>query len=166
MPACARSSHRHAPAIGRQARINPMSSYMKFTSHLGALAAVVALLAGCGDTSGSGGAGDRQAPADSGEGAAAQPPTAFLQCRACHSVEPGRNGIGPSLAGIAGKPAASVAGFRYSSALQTSGIVWSRDRLDEWLSAPPRMVPGTRMMQAVRSVEQRKAVIDYLETLQ
>lgn len=138
---------------------------MKFTGHLGPLAAVVALLAGCGDTSGSRGAGDRQAPTASGEGAAARPPTAFLQCRTCHSVKPGRNGIGPSLAGIAGKPAASVAGFRYSSALRASGIVWSRDALDEWLSAPPRMVPGTRMIRAVRSEEQRKAVIDYMEKL-
>jgi cytochrome c len=97
---------------------------------------------------------------------ASEPPTAFLQCRACHSIEPGRNGVGPSLAGIMGRPAASLPGFRYSSALQASGIVWSRDKLDEWLAAPSNMVRGTRMVRALRNAEQRREVIDYLETLQ
>lgn len=94
-----------------------------------------------------------------------EPPTAFLQCRSCHSVEPGKNGVGPSLAGIAGRPAASSDGFRYSDALRNSGITWSRDKLDEWLAGPMRMVPGTRMVQIVRDEEQRKAILDYLETL-
>jgi cytochrome c len=96
---------------------------------------------------------------------AAEPPTAFLQCRSCHSVEPGRNGIGPSLAGIFGRPAASVPGFRYSPALKASGIVWSRDKLEEWLAAPARMVPGTRMVQSVGNDEQRRALVDYMEAL-
>lgn len=106
----------------------------------------------------------------SGESAAAnalpaEPPAAFMQCRSCHSVEPGKNGVGPSLAGIAGKPAASGQGFRYSDALRNSGITWSRDKLDEWLVGPMKMVPGTRMVQMVRDDTQRKAIIDYLETL-
>jgi cytochrome c len=99
------------------------------------------------------------------QSAAASPPAAYLQCRACHSTEPGKHGIGPSLAGIASKPAAGVPGFRYSSALKASGIVWNRESLDQWLAGPTRMVPGTRMVRSVRSAEQRKAVIDYLETL-
>ncbi|MDG2003744.1 MAG: c-type cytochrome [Novosphingobium sp.] len=97
--------------------------------------------------------------------APAKPPAAYLQCRSCHSVEAGKNGIGPSLAGIFGKPAASVAGFRYSSALQASGIVWDRAKLDEWLAGPTKMVPGTRMVLPVRNEGQRKAVLDYMETL-
>lgn len=101
-----------------------------------------------------------QAPA-----AQAEPPPAFMQCRSCHSIEPGKNGIGPSLAGIIGKPAASVAGFNYSSALQGAGITWTRDKLDEWLAGPTQMVPGTRMVTTVRNEEQRKAILDYLETL-
>ncbi len=95
-----------------------------------------------------------------------EPPTAFLQCRSCHAVEPGKNGVGPTLAGVFGKPAASAADFRYSAALRESGITWNRENLDEWLEAPARMVPGTRMVQMVRDEGQRKAIIDYLETLE
>ena len=115
------------------------------------------------------GANATQAPA-AGEPAAASgppadPPVAFLQCRSCHAVEPGKNGVGPTLAGVVGKPAASVAGFRYSDALRKAGITWNREKLDEWLAGPMRMVPGSRMVQSVRDAAQRKAIIDYLETL-
>lgn len=93
------------------------------------------------------------------------PPAAFAQCRSCHSVEPGRSGIGPSLHGIFGKPAGSVPGFNYSTALQQSRIVWDRAALEQWLEAPMRMVPGTRMVVGVRSDEQRREIIEYLEAL-
>lgn len=110
--------------------------------------------------------GEEPAPGSSAaEAVPAEPPTAFLQCRSCHAVEPGKNGVGPSLAGVAGRPAASVEGFRYSDALRNSGITWTREALDQFLAGPSRMVPGTRMVQMVRDEEQRKAVIDYLETL-
>ena len=33
----------------------------------------------------------------------------FRKCQACHSLEPGKNGLGPSLVGIVGKKASSVA---------------------------------------------------------
>src|SRR5690606_7961111 len=39
--------------------------------------------------------------------AAMAEPASFAQCKACHSVEPGKNGIGPSLAGIWGDKAAA-----------------------------------------------------------
>lgn len=113
-------------------------------------------------------AGQAQAPAEPAIAAAsppAQPPAAYLQCRSCHSVEPGRHGIGPSLHGVAGAPAASRPGFDYSPALEASGIVWDRDALDDWLTAPMKLVPGTRMVIGVAGPEARKEIIDYLETL-
>ncbi len=97
--------------------------------------------------------------------APATPPVAFMQCRSCHSIEPGKNGIGPSLHGVVGKKAASAPGFNYSPALKGAGITWDRASLDKWLSGPAQMVPGTRMILGVRNEEQRAAVIDYLETL-
>lgn len=103
--------------------------------------------------------------ADAPPAAAVQPPVAFAQCRSCHSTEAGKNGIGPSLHGVVGHKAASVAGFNYSPALKGSGIVWDRASLDEWLSGPIKMVPGTRMVIALPNAEARKSVIDYLETL-
>lgn len=96
---------------------------------------------------------------------AAQPPAAFQQCLSCHSVEPGQNRIGPSLAGVFGHHAASVPGFNYSPALKGSGITWDRASLDSWITAPMKMVPGTRMVIGVPNPEAREAIIDYLETL-
>jgi cytochrome c2 len=40
------------------------------------------------------------------------------QCSACHSNQPGVNGIGPSLAGVAGRKAGSLQGFHFTPALQ------------------------------------------------
>jgi len=101
-------------------------------------------------------------PADS---AAAGPPTAFFQCRSCHSVEPGKNGIGPTLHGIVGSKAGEVPGFAFSPALKESGIVWDRATLEQWLAGPTKMVPGTRMIIGVPDPVRRKDIIDYLETL-
>lgn len=97
--------------------------------------------------------------------AAAVPPASFALCRSCHSVEPGKNGIGPSLHGVFGRQAGSVDGFNYSPALKQSGITWDRTSLDTWLAGPVKMVPGTRMVLAQRDEAQRKAVVDYLEAL-
>lgn len=93
------------------------------------------------------------------------PPAAFSQCRACHSVEPGRNGVGPTLFGIVGSKAGEVPGYSFSPALKNSGITWDRASLDKWLQGPVKMVPGTKMVIALPDAQKRKAVIDYLETL-
>ena len=53
-------------------------------------------------------------------------PAAFAQCKACHSVEPGKNGIGPTLAGIWGDKAATVPGFEFSEAMENSGLTWNQ----------------------------------------
>jgi cytochrome c len=98
-------------------------------------------------------------------GQAADPPVAFFQCRSCHSVEPGKNGIGPTLYGIVGTKAGEVPGFTFSPALKQSGITWDRATLEQWLAGPTRMVPGTRMVIAVPDPVKRKEIIDYLHTL-
>ena len=67
--------------------------------------------------------------------------------------------------GIFGRKAATMEGFRYSPALTNSGIIWDRASLDTWIEAPIKMVPGTRMVMAVRDEAKRKEIIDYLETL-
>lgn len=96
--------------------------------------------------------------------AGAQPP-AFAQCRSCHSVEPGKNGIGPTLHGIVGSKAGEVPGFAFSTPLKQSGITWDRATLDQWLAGPMKMVPGTRMVIGVSDPVRRKEIVDYLETL-
>ena len=93
------------------------------------------------------------------------PPAAFAQCKTCHSIEPGKNGVGPTLFGIVGSKAGEVPGYSFSPALAGSGIVWDRESLDEWMQGPMKMVPGTKMVIAQPDPEKRKAIIDYLETL-
>src|SRR5229473_5853611 len=67
-------------------------------------------------------------------------------CAACHSLELNLNLTGPSLAGLWGKKAASVANFpRYSSALKEQGFIWDDVSLNAWLTEPRAFVPGTYM---------------------
>lgn len=92
-----------------------------------------------------------------------KPPPAFAQCMSCHSVEPGRNLVGPSLHGVVGRKAASLPGFAYSPALRASGLTWDEGTLDTWLASPAQLVPGTRMVfYGLPDPARRKQVIDYL----
>ncbi len=85
------------------------------------------------------------------------------RCAACHSLKAGSNGAGPSLAGLVGRKAASISGFGYSAALLKAGLVWTPAQLDQFLAAPQKMVPGTRMPIAVADAMQRQALIEYLK---
>ncbi len=88
------------------------------------------------------------------------------RCAACHAVAPGApSGIGPNLAGVVGRPAASVPGYRYSRALSEAKPLWSAEALDRYLEAPIRMVPGTRKTTSVPDAGQRAALIAYLAGL-
>ncbi|CDO37507.1 cytochrome c family protein [Novosphingobium sp. KN65.2] len=93
------------------------------------------------------------------------PPPSFMQCKVCHAVEPGKNGVGPTLSGIVGSKAGEVAGYNFSPALAKSGITWNRSTLDTWLAGPLKMVPGTKMVISQPDAAKRKEIIDYLETL-
>ena len=96
----------------------------------------------------------------------AGPPVAFAQCISCHSVKPGVNGVGPSLHGVVGRKAASVAGYAYSDPLKNAGLTWDEASLDKWLAGPMKLAPGTKMVfPGITDPAQRKTVIDYLVTL-
>ncbi|HEX4848132.1 MAG TPA: c-type cytochrome [Novosphingobium sp.] len=94
------------------------------------------------------------------------PPAAFGQCAACHAVEPGKHGVGPSLAGVFGTKAGDIAGYAFSDAMKASNLTWDEKTLDAYLTNPMKMVPGTKMTYAgMADAEKRKAVIDYMKTL-
>ena len=96
--------------------------------------------------------------------AAVTEPAAFAVCKACHSVEPGKNGIGPSLAGIYGDKAATVPGFEFSDAMKNSGLTWNQATLDRYLTDPRGVVPGTKMaFGGVADAAKRQAIIDYIK---
>src|SRR5262249_49131859 len=62
----------------------------------------------------------------------------YRKCQACHSLEPGKNGVGPTLSRIIGKQAASDPGFAYSPALRSSGLTWDLATLDRYLLDPQK----------------------------
>jgi nitrite reductase (NO-forming) len=87
----------------------------------------------------------------------------YRKCHACHSLEPGKNTLGPSLAGIAGKKAGEVPNFNYSPALKNSNIVWDVAALDAYLLDPQKFVPGNRMpFPGLKTENERRDVIAYL----
>ncbi|MGA7983580.1 MAG: c-type cytochrome, partial [Burkholderiales bacterium] len=98
--------------------------------------------------------------------AAVEAPAAFAACAACHAPA-GGHGIGPSLTGVLGRKAGTLAGFRYSKAMRNSGIRWNAKSLDRYIANPQKLVPGNRMPFAgLNDAGQRAAVVRYLSTLQ
>jgi cytochrome c2 len=98
--------------------------------------------------------------------AAIEEPAMFAVCSACHSVEPGKHGIGPSLAGIYGTKAGEVAGFEFSEPMLASGLVWNDANLDKYLADPRGVVPGTKMAyNGLKNEAQRKEIIAYIKSL-
>jgi cytochrome c len=131
--------------------------------------ALALALAGCG------GAKQDEAPAaDTGTSAAPAAavaaadgkPAAYAQCVACHSVEPGKHGIGPSLHAVYGTKAGDIPGYAFSEKLKASGLTWDDATLDKWLAGPMKMVPGTKMAYAGMSdPAKRVEIIAYMKTL-
>jgi nitrite reductase (NO-forming) len=102
-------------------------------------------------------------PTTNGQGAAARPqPTVaaapavgggdaaagrlvFRKCQACHSLEEGKNLLGPSLAGVIGRKAGTAPSYNYSPAMKGADIVWNEKTLDQYLNDPAKVVPGNKM---------------------
>lgn len=72
----------------------------------------------------------------------------FIDCAACHTPQPGVSNVGPSLQGVFGRKAGTLADFRYSPALKRSGITWTAETLDVFLADPQKAVPNNRMPYA------------------
>jgi cytochrome c len=109
-----------------------------------------------------------QAPNETKTGTASGDPKAgkvvFIQCAACHSLEPDENKQGPSLAGIFGRKAGTVEDFNYSDANKNSGIVWDEAILRKYLPDPQSVVPGTKMaFPGLKDPKQVEDVIAYLK---
>ncbi|WP_299322419.1 cytochrome c family protein [Parasphingopyxis sp.] len=89
----------------------------------------------------------------------------FAQCRTCHVMDPGVNRTGPSLHNIVGREAGQVEGFNYTDANANSGIVWTPEKLFQYLENPARIIPNTRMAFAgLPEAQDRADLIAYLET--
>jgi len=63
----------------------------------------------------------------------------FGQCRACHSLDKGKNGVGPSLHGMFGRTAGTVEKYTYSSDMKAAGekgLKWDEASVMEYLADP------------------------------
>jgi cytochrome c len=89
----------------------------------------------------------------------------FSVCRACHQIGPGAAiAVGPVLNGIVGRKAGTFPGYTYSPANKDSGIVWTPEELDKYLTNPQTVVPHTKMIfPGIKDDQKRKDVIAYLE---
>lgn len=88
----------------------------------------------------------------------------FRKCQACHAVGEGaKNKVGPELNGIVGRKAGSAPGFNYSKANTSSGVTWTAEVLDEYLTNPRKFMPGTKMaFPGLRDDAERADVIAFL----
>ncbi len=90
----------------------------------------------------------------------------FAKCAACHSLEAGKNGLGPSLHGVVGRKAGSVEGYVYSTANKASGDIWAGEMLFTYLENPRKVMPGTKMsFVGLSNPQDRADVIAYLATM-
>ncbi|MFK7834650.1 MAG: c-type cytochrome [Sulfitobacter sp.] len=87
----------------------------------------------------------------------------FRKCKACHQLKEGKNGVGPSLHQIVGKPAGSVDGFRYSDVMAGSGVTWTPEAIAGYLADPKAFMPGNKMaFRGLRKDADIENVIAYI----
>ncbi|MBY0336043.1 MAG: cytochrome c family protein, partial [Acetobacteraceae bacterium] len=89
-------------------------------------------------------------------------------CASCHSFnEGGRSGVGPNLWGIVGANHAHVAGFNYSAANRAmASKPWTDEEINQFIAAPARYMPGTRMAFAgLNNASQRADIVAFLRSI-
>lgn len=96
-------------------------------------------------------------------GDAARGKQLYQACTACHAIDD--NDLGPRHRGVVGRHAAAVADYSYSAALKSSGLTWTEQTLNQWLTNPSALVPGTKMYFKIDDAQARADIIAYLKTL-
>lgn len=101
--------------------------------------------------------------------AAAKGEKVFKKCKICHAVGEGaKKKIGPPLNNIIDAKAGVQEGYKYSKALIAAGeggLMWSDEKLDEYLTKPRKLVPKGKMaFPGLKKEDDRANVIAYLKT--
>ena len=88
-------------------------------------------------------------------------------CLTCHNFEKGAGPkIGPPLYGVVGRPVASIPGFAYSDSLKSVGGDWTYEKINQMITDPKSVAPGTKMTFPGESDPQKRAdILAYLQTL-
>ena len=90
----------------------------------------------------------------------------FKACSVCHTLTPdGGSRAGPTLYGVFGRKAGSVAGYAYSEAFQKLDLVWTAETISKLFEIGPQSyTPGTKMPeQKVGNDAERAALIEFLK---
>lgn len=87
------------------------------------------------------------------------------KCGICHAANAGASHtVGPNLHGIVSRPIGRAEGFVYSEALARVDGVWTEQRLNDFLAAPQKNIPGTAMpFQGLKTEPERRRLICFLE---
>jgi len=89
-----------------------------------------------------------------------------VYCSGCHSIKEGKNKLGPSLWKIVGIRPATISDNNYSEAMRNNNIVWTEDRISNYITNPQNLVPGVKMaFSGLEDAQKRADIIEFLSTL-
>ncbi|MEX3009544.1 cytochrome c family protein [Hoeflea sp. TYP-13] len=100
----------------------------------------------------------------------------FKKCKACHKVgDDAKNGVGPILNGVIGRPAGSVDGYKYGTGMQqagAAGLVWSEELILEYITDPKTFLrtylddpkAKAKMVFKLKKEQDRLDVLAYVKT--
>jgi cytochrome c len=90
----------------------------------------------------------------------------FQKCLVCHTDEKGGpNKIGPNLWNVVGAKKQHRDDYQYSGALAKKGGTWTYQEISEFITAPSKFAPGTKMTYAGdKQAKDRANIIAYLRT--
>jgi nitrite reductase (NO-forming) len=87
----------------------------------------------------------------------------FRKCQVCHSLEPGKDVLGPSLAGIIGRKSGAEPNYAYSPAMKDANLTWDAKTVDAYLDDPQKIVPGNKMpFPGLKTPQDRSDVIAFI----
>jgi len=89
------------------------------------------------------------------------------ECGDCHSTTPGKNKKGPGLFAVVGRKSGSVSDFSgYSEAMKQSGLTWTGEQIDSYITHPKKVVPAGKMKYGgLDDAATRADIIAYLSSL-